>query len=152
MSSAFKFCPRCANPLAVGDFGGAQRLGCSCGFVHWDNPLPVVAAIVEHEGGPAPTRTWSNLLESAHEEDLFEHYFAVGLARVEPSGRVQRLGATPGLLASVAPSPDGSLAVLTRIQKPFSRLVPALQFPSVVELWDLATEEPPDSPNQNGMF
>lgn len=22
----------------------------TCGFVHWDNPLPVVAAIVEHEG------------------------------------------------------------------------------------------------------
>ena len=22
----------------------------SCGYVHWDNPLPVVAAIVEYEG------------------------------------------------------------------------------------------------------
>lgn len=26
------------------------RLACACGFVHWDNPVPVVAAIVEHEG------------------------------------------------------------------------------------------------------
>lgn len=26
------------------------RLGCTCGYVHWDNPVPVVAAIVEHEG------------------------------------------------------------------------------------------------------
>ena len=26
------------------------RLACRCGFVHWDNPVPVVAAIVEHEG------------------------------------------------------------------------------------------------------
>ena len=51
MSSAYKFCPRCAKPLALGGYGGAQRLGCDCGFVHWDNPLPVVAAIVEHEGG-----------------------------------------------------------------------------------------------------
>jgi NAD+ diphosphatase len=28
-------------------------MGCTqpgCGFVHWDNPLPVVAGIVEHEG------------------------------------------------------------------------------------------------------
>jgi NADH pyrophosphatase NudC (nudix superfamily) len=26
------------------------RAGCACGYVHWDNPVPVVAAIVEHEG------------------------------------------------------------------------------------------------------
>lgn len=44
----FRFCPRCAAPLVDGD-----RPGCpdnSCGFVHYDNPVPVVAAIVEHEG------------------------------------------------------------------------------------------------------
>ena len=51
MSSEYRFCPRCAQPLAAGEYGEAQRLGCACGFVHWDNPLPVVAAIVEHEGG-----------------------------------------------------------------------------------------------------
>ena len=33
--------------------GGLDRQACtsgSCGYVHWDNPVPVVAAIVEHEG------------------------------------------------------------------------------------------------------
>lgn len=33
--------------------GGMERAACDdprCGFVHWDNPVPVVAAIVEHEG------------------------------------------------------------------------------------------------------
>lgn len=32
--------------------GGLVRLCCpdaGCGFVHWDNPVPVVAAIVEHD-------------------------------------------------------------------------------------------------------
>ena len=31
---------------------GRERLVCpdgQCGFVHWDNPIPVVAAIVEHD-------------------------------------------------------------------------------------------------------
>lgn len=53
MNDTLKFCPQCAAPLAPADYGGMQRLGCAapaCGFVHWDNPVPVVAAIVEHQG------------------------------------------------------------------------------------------------------
>jgi len=36
------------------------RLACACGYVHWDNPVPVVAAIVEHEGAVilARNRDW----------------------------------------------------------------------------------------------
>lgn len=48
MSSAYKFCPSCAAPLALRALDA--RWGCACGYVHWDNPVPVVAAIVEHEG------------------------------------------------------------------------------------------------------
>ena len=51
--SAFKFCPRCGKPLASAAIEGVPRSQCpdpACGFVHWDNPVPVVAAIVEHEG------------------------------------------------------------------------------------------------------
>lgn len=49
---SYKYCPRCAAPLQTAAVdGGPQRLRCpSCEFVHWDNPVPVVAAIVEHEG------------------------------------------------------------------------------------------------------
>lgn len=51
--SGYRFCPRCTRPLELQMEGGVERLRCdgpSCGFVHWDNPVPVVAAIVEHEG------------------------------------------------------------------------------------------------------
>ena len=54
MSLVFKFCPKCGAPLSEQAHGGMQRHACAapgCGFVHWDNPTPVVAAIVEHEGG-----------------------------------------------------------------------------------------------------
>lgn len=50
---SFRFCPRCAQPLADRPEGGVLRLACSdtaCAYVHWDNPVPVVAAVVEHEG------------------------------------------------------------------------------------------------------
>jgi NTP pyrophosphohydrolases containing a Zn-finger, probably nucleic-acid-binding len=49
-----RYCPQCRETLVDGtDHEGRQRWLCpepSCGFVHWDNPVPVVAAIVEHEG------------------------------------------------------------------------------------------------------
>jgi dienelactone hydrolase len=96
------------------------------------NPL-----VVEHTSGPAPTRTWSNLLESPYEDELFEYYFGVALARVGIDGSVAALAVTPGLLSAFAASADGDYAVLTRIERPYSHLVPARQFPSVIELWDL---------------
>jgi NAD+ diphosphatase len=49
-----KHCPRCATLLTNRETSGRSRAVCpaeGCGFVHWDNPLPVVAAIVEHDDG-----------------------------------------------------------------------------------------------------
>ncbi|MEL6868523.1 MAG: NUDIX domain-containing protein [Pseudomonadota bacterium] len=51
--SNFRFCPVCAAPLVPAMHGDRQRLACSdhrCQFVHWNNPTPVVAAIVERNG------------------------------------------------------------------------------------------------------
>jgi len=50
--SAFKFCPSCANALEwltlEEDGGPKARLRCpACGFTHWNNPTPVLAAVIE---------------------------------------------------------------------------------------------------------
>ncbi len=55
MSTEFKFCPQCATPLALitlrEDGGDKTRLRCpACAFTHWNNPTPVLAAVVEYEG------------------------------------------------------------------------------------------------------
>jgi NAD+ diphosphatase len=55
MNQVFKFCPTCATPLAfitqLEDGGDKSRLRCSsCSFTHWNNPTPVLAAVVEFEG------------------------------------------------------------------------------------------------------
>lgn len=47
------YCPHCATPLITRTEGELPRAACpapECGFIHWDNPVPVVAAVVEHEG------------------------------------------------------------------------------------------------------
>lgn len=44
----YRFCPRCAAALTIGAAGGRDRHLCeACGFVHWNNPAPVVAALVQ---------------------------------------------------------------------------------------------------------
>jgi NAD+ diphosphatase len=48
-----RHCLRCGAGLAPFHDGERERLRCSaegCGWIHYGNPLPVVAAIVEHEG------------------------------------------------------------------------------------------------------
>jgi NAD+ diphosphatase len=60
---AFNFCPQCAKPLQPRMDQGVSRQSCpdtDCGFVHWENPTPVVAAVVEHEGHVilARNRAW----------------------------------------------------------------------------------------------
>lgn len=49
--SGFKYCPICAGPLTTQLQGERDRLACPEGhWTHWDNPLPVLAALVEIEG------------------------------------------------------------------------------------------------------
>ncbi len=55
MAGEFRFCPQCATALqaiAMAEDGGDKlRLRCpACGFTHWNNPTPVLAAIVELNG------------------------------------------------------------------------------------------------------
>ncbi len=52
MAYEFRFCPQCATPLqtiTMEEDGGAKaRLRCTaCDFTHWNNPTPVLAAVIE---------------------------------------------------------------------------------------------------------
>lgn len=55
MAGEFRFCPLCAAELRfivqAEDGGDKRRLRCpACGYTHWNNPTPVLAAIVELGG------------------------------------------------------------------------------------------------------
>lgn len=52
MVHAFHFCPNCATPLQriteVEDGGPKERTRCpACAWTHWNNPTPVLAAVIE---------------------------------------------------------------------------------------------------------
>ena len=55
MNTAYKFCPQCATPLEwlskLEDGGQKARMRCvGCGFTQWNNPVPVLAAVIETQG------------------------------------------------------------------------------------------------------
>ena len=67
MEPAHRFCPVCATPLAAivadEDGGPKSRLRCpACAYTHWNNPTPVLAAIVELDGRVLLARNaaWQN--------------------------------------------------------------------------------------------
>lgn len=52
MNAAYRYCPRCRAPLARSMEDGHPRLKCpQCGWCHYDNPLPSVAAFVRDDRG-----------------------------------------------------------------------------------------------------
>jgi NADH pyrophosphatase NudC (nudix superfamily) len=51
MGSEFSYCPRCAARLTSSLQAGRERATCAgCGWTHWNNPTPVVAALIEFDG------------------------------------------------------------------------------------------------------
>lgn len=51
--TTYHHCPRCGAALAPRHDGERERLACTaegCTFIHYENPTPVIAALVEHDG------------------------------------------------------------------------------------------------------
>ena len=47
----YKYCPLCGKELVEKTIDGVKRLACSsseCNYVFWNNPVPVIAAVIEH--------------------------------------------------------------------------------------------------------
>jgi dipeptidyl aminopeptidase/acylaminoacyl peptidase len=123
--------------------------GVLCGFVPPGRaaaPAPPKAPagpnIQESYGKAAPGRTYQDLLTSAHDEDLFEYYFASELAVVNAADGKRTPIGKPGLItASRSLSPDGKYVLVEKIKRPFSRLLPYYEFPTDVEVWSRGGEK-----------
>ncbi|TVQ33706.1 MAG: S9 family peptidase [Phycisphaeraceae bacterium] len=102
--------------------------------------VPSGPTIRETSGRVAPVRTYQDLLENAHDEALYEHYFTQQLAVIDVvSGSRTNIG-SPAIYRTLDPSPDASYLLVSRLERPFSHLVPASRFPEVFEVWTLDGE------------
>ena len=116
--------------------GCPTRSGCWCKQVL---PGERAAASRRVPGGPivqqtkqrvkAQVRTYQDLLQDDHDADLLAHYGNSQLAIVDAATRtVQPLG-EPAMYSRVSPSPDGTLLLVEKIERPFSFVVPVYRFP-----------------------
>jgi dipeptidyl aminopeptidase/acylaminoacyl peptidase len=97
--------------------------------------VPSGPNIQETFGKPGPVRTYQDLLTSAHDENLFEYYYASQLAYVDAASGKRTLIGKPGMVKGT-PSPDGQFILVQRLKRPFSRLVTWSDFAHDVEIWN----------------
>jgi dipeptidyl aminopeptidase/acylaminoacyl peptidase len=99
--------------------------------------VPTGPVVEEVAGKVSQMPTFQDLIETPHDEDLFEYYGTGQLALVDTvSGQVTPVS-EPGLVTNVEISPGGAHLLVTRVRRPFSRRVPYFYFPRTVEVWDL---------------
>lgn len=93
--------------------------------------------VIEQSSGQAgPVRTYQDLLQNAHDENLFEYYCTSQLVKVDAdSDSIKPVGA-PAIIAGVSASPDGRHLLITTNHRPFSYLLPSGRFPADVTVVD----------------
>jgi dipeptidyl aminopeptidase/acylaminoacyl peptidase len=98
--------------------------------------VPTGPNIQENHGKAAPAATYEDMIKTNHDEDLFDYYFTSQLATIDSTTGRKTLIGKQGILESVTPSPSGEYILVSRIKRPFSRLVPMNGFPNDVEIWN----------------
>lgn len=98
--------------------------------------VPTGPNIQENYGKAAPAPTVQDLLKTEHDEALFDYYFTSQLAAIDSATGRKTLIGRPGILSDATASPSGEYILVTRIKRPFSRLVPMGGFPNEVEIWN----------------
>ena len=97
--------------------------------------VPTGPVIQESQGRMAANRTYDGLLQSSHDEALFDYYFTSQLSIIGLDGTVKRVG-KPGLHIDASPSPDGRWILVNSLHRPYSYVVPLYRFPTRVEIWN----------------
>jgi len=90
-------------------------------------------------GEKAAVRTYSNLLKTPHDENLFEFLSTSQIAEISLNGKIRLLGKA-GMYKKYKASPDGKYLLVSQIKKPFSYLVPHYRFPLLTEVWTTGGE------------
>jgi hypothetical protein len=100
--------------------------------------VPTAPIIQSTNGKKSTVRTYQNLLKDQHDEELFDYYFTSQLLLVNSeNGKAKKIG-EPAIYMSVEFSPDNKYLLASRINKPYSYLLPYYYFPKSYLIFDKA--------------
>ena len=88
-------------------------------------------------GHTTPLRTYQDLLSNPYDEALFEHYATARVVVAAFDGTARRILGAPALYSDVEPSPNGAHLLVTRLERPWSYLMPLWLFAERIEVWSL---------------
>jgi dipeptidyl aminopeptidase/acylaminoacyl peptidase len=97
--------------------------------------VPSGPNVHENYGKAAPAPTYEDLLKTAYDDALFEHYFTSQIAAINTATGAKTAIGRPGIFNEVTPSPDGQHVLVAKIKKPFSHLMPKNGFAQDLEVW-----------------
>ncbi|TVR18682.1 MAG: S9 family peptidase [Balneolaceae bacterium] len=112
-----------------------QMVPADRGDVPQRSMVPTGPVIQESIGLARPARTFQDLLQDSHDEDLFDYYFTSQLTEVTLNGTEREIG-EPAIFRSVSLSPDGNFMLVNMTERPYSYRVPASRFPQNIQVWD----------------
>lgn len=99
--------------------------------------IPVGPKILEGAGASArSTYEARNLLQTAHDDALFEYYMSSELVIIDPATGEMKVVGAPALYATAEVSPDGSYLLVERLVAPWSHEVAWWRFAREIEVWD----------------
>lgn len=107
----------------------AQAVPSDRGEAPKESTVPTGPTIEQSSGNATPARTYQDLLQNKHDEELFDYYFTSQIVEVSVDGSVKTL-TEPGIFTSMRVSPDNEYLLLTEIKTPYSYRVPAFRFPN----------------------
>ena len=94
-----------------------------------ENVIPIGPRISSNDGKKAQNRTYQDLLKNRIDEHNFEQLALSEIHKVNLYGK-KTLWQESDMYRNISFSPNGEFVMVTKIQKPFSYLVPYSRFPS----------------------
>ena len=94
-----------------------------------ENVIPIGPRISSNDGKKAQNRTYQDLLKNRIDEHNFEQLVLSEIYKVNLYGK-KTLWQESDMYRNISFSPNGEFVMVTKIQKPFSYLVPYSRFPS----------------------
>ena len=104
-----------------------------------NNPVPGTPIIRRTREKATPTQTYSFLLRTPHDKDLFRYYTTAQLALLSPGEPPRKIG-EPAMYMSISLSPDGKYILIEKIVEPFSYIVSYDDFPRELQVMDVEGE------------